>query len=100
MCKLAEAIYFKRDLFEKRGEEEEREMGVLNVKGTKRPYKMGPREIKEPRRGEREENGNKTRMASMSGDNMRLTLYSGRSVIFRKGSVQFSQQTGYHKILL
>lgn len=42
----------------------------------------------------------KREWARMSGDNMRLTLYNGRFAIFRQGSAQFSQQTGYHKVSL
>lgn len=52
------------------------------------------------KRAEGKEDGGKTRVARMSGDNMRLTLYNGRSVIFHQGSAQFSQQTGYHKVSL
>lgn len=54
---------------------------------------MGPREIKESGGKRMEE-----RVARISGDNMRLTLYNGRSVIFHEESVQFSQQTGNHKV--
>jgi len=60
-----------------------------------RGNKKGKRKGEGERVGERREKG----VASTSGDERRLTLYSGCSVISHKGSLQFSKQTDDYKVL-
>lgn len=71
-----------------------------NTKANKEIFKW-PREMKRVR-GKREilkERKEGWQAQVKTRGNMRLTLYSGYSIISREGSVQFSKQTDSYKVL-